>query len=461
MSQLKNMTRGAKPEVLILEQGTFLLGREPGCDYLIIHPSVSTTHCEIRKDHGRVFVRDLGSTNGTFINDEPVKEAELQPDQIIRFGETIWRFQGTSLHVDVPTAETTSTPDAAAPTSPSEVPWPLVPNLSISVDRKAKIAEAAALKELPAVQRPCCKHPRVPALLICQNCRSEFCNECVHVRQGAKEKRLYCHHCNGRCEDIGVFERKEEQRALLRERRRNLFLCLPDVFLYPFRGWGPIILGSGTLMLGALTILLHLLQFMGPLSIISTAVGAAAIFGYLVSYMHQVVQASANGDEQMPDWLDLSEWWEDIGIPTLHLIGTVIISFSPLFIYLLCTLFYSSPWIWIPLLIVGLSYFPMAYLAVSMSRNIFTANPLTVYWSISRVPLNYYLACIIFWGAYFTGFTIDVIVSFLPSKYWLLSVIIQILSIPLTLYLWVVEARVLGLIYYGNWDKLGWFDEKK
>ncbi|HEY1172414.1 MAG TPA: FHA domain-containing protein [Verrucomicrobiae bacterium] len=456
MSQLKNMIRGAKPEVIILEQGTLILGREPGCDYLVLHPSVSTTHCEIRKDHGRVFIRDLGSTNGTFINDQPVKEAELQPDQIIRFGETAWLFQGTSLHVDA----SSDAPAGASVPAPAEAPWPLVPNLSISVDRKAKEAEAAALKDLPPVQRPCYKHPRVPAILICQNCRSEFCYECVNTRQTSKGKRYYCHHCNGRCEDIGAFERKQEEFALLRERRRNLFLCLGDIFLYPFRGWGPVILGSGTVMLAALVILGHLLRFMGPLSIITTFMGALAIFAYLVSYMQQVVQASANGDEQMPDWLDLSSWWDDIGIPTLHLIGTMLISFSPLLAYLIFTLFYSSPWIWIPLLILGLSYFPMAYLAVCVSRNLWTANPITVWYSISRVPLNYYLACIIFWGAYFTGFTIDVVLEFIPRTYWLLAVAIQILSIPVTLYLWIVEARVLGLIYYGNWDKLGWYDEK-
>jgi len=451
MSQLKNMIRGGKPEVIILEQGTFNLGRAPECDYQLIHPSVSTLHCEIRKDHGRVFVRDLGSTNGTFIDDEPVTgETELLPDQIIRFGELPWRFQGTSLHVN----------DSSAGAETEEAPPPLIPEISTSIDRKAKQAEEAALKELPPVQRPCAKHPRVPALLICQNCRSEFCPACVNTRKTSKGVRHYCYTCNGRCEDIGVFERSEEERSLLRERRRNLFLCLNDVFGCPFRGWGPVILFSGTLMMTALIVLAHLLRFMGPLSIISTFIGALAIFAYLVSYMHQVVQSSANGDEQLPDWLDLSAWWEDIGIPTCHFVGTVLISFSPLLIYLICTLFYSSPYIWIPLLLLGLSYFPMAYLAVCMSSSILAANPVTVFWSIARVPLNYYLACIIFWGAYFTGFTIDVVVEFLPDSYWLLSVFIQLISIPISLYLFIVEARVLGLIYHGNWDRLGWFKEK-
>lgn len=450
MSQLKNMIRGAKPEVLILEQGTFLLGRSPDCEYLVIHPSVSTAHCEIRKDHGRVFVRDLGSTNGTFIGDQPVKEAELQPDQIVRFGETIWRFQGTALKVN----------ESEAPL-PAEAPTPIAPLISITLDRKAKEAEAAVLKELPPVQRPCCKHAHVPALLLCLNCRSEFCKACVYSRQTGRGVRLNCPICGGRCEDIGVFERRQEEQSVLRERRRNLFLCLHEVFAYPFRGWGPVMMGSATLLMAVLTILTHLMKFMGPLSIISTFAGGMAIFAYLVSYMRRVVESSANGEDEMPDWLDLSEWWEDIGIPTLQFIGTIIISFSPLFAYLIFTLFYSSPWIWVPLLILSLCYFPMAYLAVCISNSIWTANPVTVYWSILRVPLNYYLACLIFWGAFFVSFGIDLLTGLIPPNLWLLEVSIKILSVPVSLYLLVVEARVLGLIYNGNWDKLGWFDEKK
>ncbi len=459
MSQLKNMTRGAKPEVLILEQGTFLLGREPGCDYLIIHPSVSTTHCEIRKDHGRVFIRDLGSTNGTFINDEQVKEAELLPDQIVRFGETVWRFQGTSLHVDAAAAVTTEAPSPIPSTN--EVPWPLVPNLSFGVDRKTKEAEAAAIKELPPVQRPCCKHAQVPALFICLNCRSEFCQECVHVRQGSKEKRLYCHHCNGRCEDIGVYEAKRATQTVDRERRRNLFLSLPDIFTYPLRSWNLVSTFSAALLFGFLAAIIRVIPALGIFAAVKPIIASFCISAYLVAYMYKIVQASANGDTAMPEWMDLSNWWDDIGQPALHFFGTGLVSFSPLFIYLYWTFPNPSPWVWVPLLIIGLTYFPMAYLSVCMSNSLITVNPVTVYWSILKVPMNYGLACVIFWGAYFLSFTIVVIASLLPLKYDMLGLALKVITIPLSLYLFIIEARILGLIYYGNSDKLGWFDEKK
>jgi hypothetical protein len=462
MSQLKNMIRGAKPEVLILEQGTFLLGRAPECEYLIIHPSVSTTHCEIRKDHGRVFIRDLGSTNGTFIEDEPVKEAELLPDQIVRFGETVWRFQGTSLHVDAATTAPAEEPVAepAAP-STSEVPWPLVPNLSINVDRKTKEAEAAALKELPRVQRPCSKHPYVPALYICLNCHSEFCGECVHVRQGSKVKRLYCHNCNGRCEDIGVYELKAAERTVQRERQRNLFLNLPDVFLYPLRSWNLFSTLSAVLLFGFLAAVLKVIPALGIFAAIKPIIASFCITAYLVAYMYKIVQSSANGDAEMPEWMDFSNWWDDILVPAFHFFATALLSFSPLLIYLYYTFPSPSPWIWLPLLIVGLSYFPMAYLTVCMSNSLSTANPVTVYWSILRVPLNYCLACLVFWGAYFLSFTIGVIASLLPLKYDMLGLALQFISIPVALYLYLIEARVLGLIYFSGYDKLGWFEEKE
>jgi hypothetical protein len=36
-----------------------------------------------------------------------------------------------------------------------------------------------------------------------------------------------------------------------------------------------------------------------------------------------------------------------------------------------------------------------------------------------------------------------------------------LVTTPISLYLLIVEARVLGLIYHGNWDKLNWFNGKK
>ena len=51
-----------------LKPGTNTLGRSPACDAQIEHGSNSGTHCQIVVNGETVQVKDLGSTNGTFLN---------------------------------------------------------------------------------------------------------------------------------------------------------------------------------------------------------------------------------------------------------------------------------------------------------------------------------------------------------------------------------------------------------
>jgi pSer/pThr/pTyr-binding forkhead associated (FHA) protein len=56
--------------------------------------SVSSHHCEILLKGNDVIVRDLGSTNGTFVNGEKVTtEAPLKPGQILRLGQLEMRLE--------------------------------------------------------------------------------------------------------------------------------------------------------------------------------------------------------------------------------------------------------------------------------------------------------------------------------------------------------------------------------
>ena len=60
-----------------------LVGRKEECDLRLEHKSVSKMHCLIVKTDGMLFLRDLGSTNGTRVNGTRVRRAALLPnDQI-------------------------------------------------------------------------------------------------------------------------------------------------------------------------------------------------------------------------------------------------------------------------------------------------------------------------------------------------------------------------------------------
>ena len=85
--------------VLTIEAG-LTIGRE-GCDVVLPDPEVSRRHAVMRVlDSGAVAIEDLGSTNGTYVNDERAEGATpVNPGDIVRFGNTLW-------HVTAPGATT-------------------------------------------------------------------------------------------------------------------------------------------------------------------------------------------------------------------------------------------------------------------------------------------------------------------------------------------------------------------
>ena len=70
------------------------IGRVDDNTFAIPEGSVSSHHCEILLRGGDIVVRDLNSTNGTFINGHQVAgEAPLKPGQILRLGQVEMRLE--------------------------------------------------------------------------------------------------------------------------------------------------------------------------------------------------------------------------------------------------------------------------------------------------------------------------------------------------------------------------------
>jgi len=65
------------------------LGRATGCAISFDDTFVSQLHARLHRDAGAVTVEDLGSTNGTFVNEAPVTAAvALRPGDRLRIGDT-------------------------------------------------------------------------------------------------------------------------------------------------------------------------------------------------------------------------------------------------------------------------------------------------------------------------------------------------------------------------------------
>jgi hypothetical protein len=81
------------PGVIFPLEGWITVGRAPTSDIVLDEPFVSSTHARLVPRDQMYVVEDLGSTNGTFVNDKIVTEAPLRLDARLRIGETGFRYE--------------------------------------------------------------------------------------------------------------------------------------------------------------------------------------------------------------------------------------------------------------------------------------------------------------------------------------------------------------------------------
>jgi CheY-like chemotaxis protein len=115
MSRLVAITPGLAGLSHELGRRWVTIGRGDKNAFQIIETSVSSLHCEVLLRGNELVVRDLRSTNGTFIDGRTIAEAVLQPGQTLRLGEVELR-----LEITAPVPSTASPATATAPGIKSE-----------------------------------------------------------------------------------------------------------------------------------------------------------------------------------------------------------------------------------------------------------------------------------------------------------------------------------------------------
>jgi pSer/pThr/pTyr-binding forkhead associated (FHA) protein len=98
MARLVLLSEGFTGRTYELKTEKTTVGRLPDNTFEIPEQSVSSHHCEIHLRGGEVLVRDLDSTNGTFINGEKTSESVLKPGQILRLGSVEMRLESGAPH---------------------------------------------------------------------------------------------------------------------------------------------------------------------------------------------------------------------------------------------------------------------------------------------------------------------------------------------------------------------------
>jgi serine phosphatase RsbU (regulator of sigma subunit) len=80
-----------------LDAEPITIGRDPSCDMALASPDVSRRHCRLQLVAGEVFVTDLRSTNGTYVDGKRIEDSTLLPDgSILEIGQQVLKHERRS-----------------------------------------------------------------------------------------------------------------------------------------------------------------------------------------------------------------------------------------------------------------------------------------------------------------------------------------------------------------------------
>jgi hypothetical protein len=178
---------------ILLKPGLNRLGRVADNDFQINDDSISSHHCQIELKDGVVTVRDLNSSNGTFLDGQPIQQAVLHPGQVLCLGTVPMICQ------DDPVME----PGDISAGSPS---------IAVAVNTDV-----------------CGQHPQAAAKWCCVTCGGAFCTACVRTTRVGGQFFRACPKCGGSC------VRVDEHTRLTTPAPTNFFARWREAFAYPLK----------------------------------------------------------------------------------------------------------------------------------------------------------------------------------------------------------------------------------
>ena len=169
----------------LLVEGSQILGRAADVALCVDDPSISAKHAEIDlRSDGSVLVRDLDSTNGTFVGTEKVSEIVVVLGQELCFGNVRLKLDDEAVNVAVPRPDV---PQQAMPSS------------------------------MPNGEPACLLHPGIYAVHLCKKCGHALCDHCVR-RVGLKGRpKVFCQNCSGPCRPLKVARKRRKKGAKYRQ----------------------------------------------------------------------------------------------------------------------------------------------------------------------------------------------------------------------------------------------------
>jgi hypothetical protein len=144
--------------------GVFRLGRAEDNHVVISHASVSSHHCELEISENQILIRDLGSTNGTFLNGQSVQSAVVPEEHTLVLGSV-------TVSIERPAAQVS------------------VPQLTVKAEPKSVQFDDGTWS--------CEWHEAVSAQWQCPQCGGKFCSHCIRqLRLSGGRAHRFCPKCS-------------------------------------------------------------------------------------------------------------------------------------------------------------------------------------------------------------------------------------------------------------------------
>lgn len=239
----------------------------------------------------------------------------------------------------------------------------------------------------------------------------------------------------------------------------NFWASLPGAFAYPFRGTGGWILGLGTPLYAVLDY--GRMTCFGIISLIMLL----GIFGLLLT---NVIRCTVDDDTEPLDWPEF-EGFGQVALMALQIVVVIVLVLGPAFILAIMAgvsmltsgaqdggLFAAGAagLAAVCILVLGAAYLPMALLGLAMFDSIKGANPLLIVPAMFKVPVQYLVVLILLGAMVFLRNLAQMLTVGIEFPYNLLVIAVVEFFVLYTL---IVSARLLGLLYRANAEKIGWF----
>lgn len=124
MAKLVVLNAGLTGRSQELQADKVSIGRVEDNTLQLAEPSVSSHHCEVFMRGKDVVVKDLDSTNGSYINGEKITESVLQPGQTLRLGQVELRLEVEGMPAPAPVPVSAPAPAPVAATASKTIVIP-------------------------------------------------------------------------------------------------------------------------------------------------------------------------------------------------------------------------------------------------------------------------------------------------------------------------------------------------